>query len=91
MIVKILQQVFRFVFLVALQVIVLNHIQWSGYVNPYIYILFILMLPVEIPNWLLLVLSFAAASLFSAAAALLQAGRTTEVELGRVLGPALQE
>lgn len=57
MIVKILQQVFRFFFLIALQVIILNHIQWSGYVNPYVYVLFILLLPVEIPNWLLLVIS----------------------------------
>jgi rod shape-determining protein MreD len=35
-----------------------NNIQFSGYVNPYIYILFILLLPVEIPAWLLLILSF---------------------------------
>lgn len=57
MIVKIIQQFLRFFFLVAVQVIVLNHIQWSGYVNPYVYILFILMLPVETPKWMLLLLS----------------------------------
>lgn len=57
MIAKILQQLFRFIFLVGIQVVLLNHIQWSGYVNPYIYILFVLMLPVEIPNWLLLVIA----------------------------------
>ena len=59
MIVKIIQQLWRFIFLAALQIVLLNHIQWSGYVNPYVYILFILLLPVETPNWLLLVLSFA--------------------------------
>lgn len=57
MIVKILQQILKFVFLIGLQVILLNHIQWSGYVNPYIYVLFVLMLPVETPNWLLLVVA----------------------------------
>ena len=35
-----------------------NNIQFSGYVNPYVYIMFILLLPVEIPSWLLLLLSF---------------------------------
>ena len=47
-----------FIFLVLLQVLLFNNIQFSGYVNPYIYIMFILLLPVEIPSWLLLVLSF---------------------------------
>lgn len=48
-----------FLFLVLLQILVLNNIQFSGYVNPYVYIMFILLLPVEIPSWLLLLLSFA--------------------------------
>lgn len=49
---------FRFLFLVLLQILVLNNIQWSGYLNPYLYVLFILMLPFETPNWLLIILSF---------------------------------
>jgi rod shape-determining protein MreD len=36
-----------------------NNIQFSGYINPYVYIMFILLLPMEIPSWLLLILSFA--------------------------------
>lgn len=48
-----------FILLVLLQVLLFNNIQFSGYVNPYIYIMFILLLPVEIPSWLLLILSFA--------------------------------
>ncbi len=48
-----------FLFLVLIQILVLNNIQFSGYVNPYVYIMFILLLPVEIPSWLLLLLSFA--------------------------------
>ena len=47
-----------FVLVMLLQVLLFNNIQFSGYVNPYIYILFILLLPVEIPSWLLLLLSF---------------------------------
>jgi rod shape-determining protein MreD len=42
-----------------LQVLLFNNIQFSGYINPYVYVMFILLLPVEIPAWLLLLLSFA--------------------------------
>ncbi len=47
-----------FVLLVLLQVLLFNNIQFSGYINPYIYLLFILLLPFEIPAWLLLLISF---------------------------------
>jgi len=47
-----------FVVLIALQVFVLNNINLGGYINPYIYILFILLLPFSIPGWLLLVIGF---------------------------------
>lgn len=36
----------------------LNNIQFLGYINPYIYILFILSLPYQTPRWLTLVLGF---------------------------------
>ncbi len=48
----------RFVILVAIQILIFNNIQLSGYINPYIYILFILLLPFETPGWLLLILGF---------------------------------
>lgn len=48
----------QFVLLVLVQVLVLNNIQFSGYINPYLYILFILWLPVEAPKWLVMVLAF---------------------------------
>ncbi|WP_421918030.1 rod shape-determining protein MreD [Marinifilum sp.] len=54
----ILKNIIRFVVLILIQVTILNNIQVSGFVNPYMYILFILLLPFEIPNWLLLLLSF---------------------------------
>ena len=47
-----------FILLMLLQVLLFNNIQFSGYVNPYVYVMFILLLPVEIPSWLLLLLSF---------------------------------
>lgn len=52
------RNIFRFIFLVLLQVWVLNNIQFSGYVNPYMYLLFVLLLPFETPGWLVLFLSF---------------------------------
>jgi len=47
-----------FILLVLSQVLLFNNIQFSGYVNPYIYIMFILLLPTEIPAALMLFLSF---------------------------------
>ncbi len=47
-----------FILLILFQILLFNNIQFSGYVNPYIYVMFILLLPVEIPSWLLLLLSF---------------------------------
>lgn len=54
-----IQYVISFLFLVALQVFILNKIQFSGFVNPFMYIVFILLLPFDTPKWLLLFLSFA--------------------------------
>jgi rod shape-determining protein MreD len=47
-----------FVLLLLLQVLLFNNIQFSRYVNPYVYLMFILLLPFEIPAWLLLIISF---------------------------------
>jgi rod shape-determining protein MreD len=47
-----------FLFLVLLQVLILNNIQFSGLVNPYMYVLFLLLLPVETPKWFQLILGF---------------------------------
>jgi hypothetical protein len=47
-----------FILLILLQVLLFNNIQFSGYVNPYVYIMFILLLPFEIPSWILLLLAF---------------------------------
>lgn len=47
-----------FIVLVLIQVLILNQIQFSGYVNPYIYILFVLLLPLNSPKYAVLILAF---------------------------------
>ena len=53
-----LQNILRFIFLILLQVFILDNIQFMGYINPMIYVLFILSLPVRFPKWELLILAF---------------------------------
>lgn len=48
----------RFILLVGLQVSVLNHINFLGYINPYVYILFILLFPIKNNRTLFIFLSF---------------------------------
>lgn len=48
----------NFVVFILLQVLLLNNLQFSGYVNPYLYVLFIITLPFSTPKWLLLALGF---------------------------------
>jgi len=50
--------VVRFFFLIFFQVFILNHINLSGYINPYFYIYFILLLPFSTPKWMLLLAAF---------------------------------
>ena len=52
------KNILRFLFLVLFQVLILNNIQFSGYINPYLYVLFILMLPFETPKWMLIISAF---------------------------------
>jgi len=48
----------RFILLVMIQVLILNHLNLGGYANAYLYVYFILVLPFATPRWLLLVLAF---------------------------------
>ncbi len=54
----ILRNIGRFLFLVLLQVLVLDNIQLGGYLIPFMYVLFILLMPFETPGWVLLVTAF---------------------------------
>ncbi len=47
-----------FIVLILLQLIIFSNIEFSGYVNPYVYVMFILILPFSIPSWFLLILAF---------------------------------
>ena len=58
MAITVFRNIIRFVLLMMVQIFVLNNIQLSGYINPYIYILFILSLPYRTPQWLTLILAF---------------------------------
>lgn len=58
MIKRLPRNIIRFVILVLLQALVFNNIQLSGYLNPYIYTLFILLLPFETPGWLVILTGF---------------------------------
>ena len=53
-----IKNIIRFFVLILLQVLILDKINLSGYINPYLYIYFILLLPFEISGWLLLISSF---------------------------------
>jgi rod shape-determining protein MreD len=50
--------IISFVIIVLIQVVIMNNIQFSGFINPYFYILFIILLPVNTPRYLLLILGF---------------------------------
>ena len=55
---KILSQGLFFLFLLCLQVFILNKINFLGYINPYLYIAFIFLYPLEKNKFPLLFLSF---------------------------------
>jgi len=52
------KNIIRFVLLVLFQVLVLDTVQFGGYVIPYVYLLFILLLPFDTNKSLLLLLAF---------------------------------
>lgn len=49
---------FAFMLLVLMQVLLFNNVRISGYINPQVYLFFILMLPVHIRGYVLLLLAF---------------------------------
>ena len=53
-----IKYILMFIFVVLIQVLILNQLQISGYLNPYFYVLFILLLPVSTPRYLVLLLAF---------------------------------
>ncbi len=47
-----------FIGLILIQVLILNQVEFSGFVNPYIYVLFVLLLPLSSPKYIVLLLAF---------------------------------
>jgi hypothetical protein len=50
--------VLMFFSLVLAQVLIFNQVQFSGFFNPYAYLLFIILLPLSTPRYLVLILAF---------------------------------
>lgn len=50
--------IIRFILLLLAQVVIFSHINFFGYISPYIYIIFILLFPIRDSRILLLVVSF---------------------------------
>lgn len=54
----IILNIIRFIFLVLLQVLILNNINFLGYINPYLYVLFLVVYPFNTPQSLFLITAF---------------------------------
>lgn len=53
-----LKYIYLFFGLIFLQIFILNNVFWFGYINPQVFLLFLLLLPFEISGASLLILSF---------------------------------
>jgi hypothetical protein len=55
---EIIRNIIRFILLVGVQVLIINNIELGRFINPFLYVLFIIILPFETPKWLVLVCGF---------------------------------
>lgn len=58
MINEIIRNIIRFIVLILVQVLIIKNIELGRFINPFIYVLFIIVLPFETPKWLLLLSAF---------------------------------
>lgn len=58
MINEFLRNIVRLLVLILVQVLIINNIELGRFINPFIYVLFLIVLPFETPKWLLLVSAF---------------------------------
>lgn len=58
MISQIIKNIISFWALILVQIFVLNQIEFAGYIRPYLYVLFLLLLPIELSGWLMLIIGF---------------------------------
>ncbi|HPS84961.1 MAG TPA: rod shape-determining protein MreD, partial [Bacteroidales bacterium] len=54
----ILSNIFRFLIVILLQVTIFNYTNLFGYINPFVYLYFVLLIPFETPMWIALLLAF---------------------------------
>ncbi|MBN1133094.1 MAG: rod shape-determining protein MreD [Bacteroidales bacterium] len=52
------RNIVRFIVVILLQVLLFDNIMLNGYLIPYFYLLFIILMPFETPGWLLLIAGF---------------------------------
>ncbi len=52
------RNIFRFVVVVLFQVLVMDNVMLNGYMVPYVYLLFIILMPFETPRWIVLISGF---------------------------------
>lgn len=55
---EIFRNIIRFIVLVLVQVLIIKNMELGRFINPFIYVLFIIVLPFETEKWLLLVAGF---------------------------------
>ncbi|MFY9310508.1 MAG: rod shape-determining protein MreD [Bacteroidia bacterium] len=55
---EIIRNIIRFLLLVLVQVLIIKNIELGRFINPFIYVLFIIVLPFETPKWVLLFCGF---------------------------------
>ena len=58
MINEIIRHIMRFILLVGVQGLILKNVEPGPFINPFLYILFLIQLPFETPPWLVLIISF---------------------------------
>ncbi len=55
---KLVSNIVRFMTLVLVQVLILNHVNFLGFINPYLYVLFIVLLPLSFSQWKVILWAF---------------------------------
>jgi len=52
------RNIIRFIVVITFQVLIMDNVMINGYMIPYVYLLFILLMPFETPQWVLLLSGF---------------------------------
>ncbi len=53
-----IENILRFLTVVLLQLLLVDHLQFLGLCHPYVYVLFLLALPVQLPRWIEMSIGF---------------------------------